>query len=246
MAGLKDLAQLKQTLDVERRAAEKAAEQAQQLAQEQAARRQQMQQAAGLQRAQPTSASNEGEPDFSQLMADVRPIRAAGAPPATPSRRQPDSATLARRLAAQGGEGVEVAGISDMQALMNPVTSEAVLSWKDHTLPHRIFDQLKAGTLRWYQAVDLHGCTVEQGRQAVLEIIHRAQAEQQATLKIVHGKGDGAMLKSCVNGWLRQHPQVLAFHSAPDNQGGTGAVLVLIRKGGGPDEAGRSGLTGRG
>ncbi|VCX74078.1 hypothetical protein BANRA_00030 [Acinetobacter baumannii] len=37
-------------------------------------------------------------------------------------------------------------------------------------------------------------------------------------------------LKTYVNGWLRQHRDVLAFVSAPENQGGTGAVLVLLKR----------------
>ena len=54
--------------------------------------------------------------------------------------------------------------------------------------------------------------------------------ENQNVIKIVHGKGPEAILKTYVNGWLRQHRDVLAFVSAPDNQGGTGAVLVLLKR----------------
>lgn len=227
MARLKDLGQLKQSLDLQKRQAEQAAAAAEAARQAKAAEQALMQRAAGVKTS--TRHSDENSP-FSELMRDVRPLKAAVSPPKKAQPAKPDAATLARRAAAQGGEGVEIAGISDMQALMNPVAAEAALSWKDQTIPYRIFDQLKQGQLRWYQAVDLHGCTIEQARQAVLEVIHMAQAEQQNTVKIVHGKGEGGLLKTCVNGWLRQHPQVLAFHSAPVAQGGTGAVLVLLKR----------------
>ena len=49
-------------------------------------------------------------------------------------------------------------------------------------------------------------------------------------VKIVHGKGSEAILKTCINGWLRQLPEVLAFCSAPPKDGGNGAVLVLLKK----------------
>ena len=49
-------------------------------------------------------------------------------------------------------------------------------------------------------------------------------------MKIIHGKGIDSILKTCVNGWLRQIPEVLAFCSAPAAQGGNGAVLVLLKK----------------
>ncbi len=84
--------------------------------------------------------------------------------------------------------------------------------------------------MRWFEAVDLHGCTIEQARDAVLQIIQMAKDENQNVIKIVHGKGPEAVLKTYVNGWLRQHRDVLAFVSAPENQGGTGAVLVLLKR----------------
>ena len=49
-------------------------------------------------------------------------------------------------------------------------------------------------------------------------------------VKIVHGKGKDAILKTCVNGWLRQMPEVMAFVSAPAKDGGNGSVLVLLKK----------------
>jgi DNA-nicking Smr family endonuclease len=114
--------------------------------------------------------------------------------------------------------------------MLNPVASEAFLSYRLATLQHRVFEQLKSGNLRWYEAVDLHGCTIEQARSAVLQIIEIARTVNQNVIKIVHGKGPQAILKTYVNGWLRQHREVLAFVSAPPEQGGTGAVLVLLKR----------------
>ena len=71
---------------------------------------------------------------------------------------------------------------------------------------------------------------MQEARQAVLQIIQIAKDENQNVLKIVHGKGPDAILKTYVNGWLRQHRDVLAFVSAPEKQGGTGAVLVLLKR----------------
>lgn len=141
-----------------------------------------------------------------------------------------DAETLARRAAAEGSDESRHQDISDTQALLNPVSSEAFLSYRIATLQHRVFDQLKAGKLRWFEAVDLHGCTMEQARAAVLKLIDIAHTENQTVVKIVHGKGPNAILKTCVNGWLRQHRDVLGFVSAPPEQGGTGAVLVLLKR----------------
>lgn len=141
-----------------------------------------------------------------------------------------DSQTLAKRAAATGPMDTEYAELSDTQAMLNPVASQSTLSYRIATLQHKVFEDLKAGNLRWFEAVDLHGCTVEEARTAVLQIIQIAKDANQNIIKIVHGKGPDAVLKTYVNGWLRQHREVLAFVSAPEKQGGTGAVLVLLKR----------------
>ena len=145
-------------------------------------------------------------------------------------KKKPDAKILAKRAAATGPMETDQAELSDTQAMLNPVASQAALSYRIATLQHKIFEDLKAGNLRWFEAVDLHGCTVEEARVAVLQIIQMAKDENQNVIKIVHGKGPEAILKTYVNGWLRQHRDVLAFVSAPENQGGTGAVLVLLKR----------------
>lgn len=145
-------------------------------------------------------------------------------------RKKPDAKTLAKRAAAEGAFETDDAELSDTQAVLNPVASQAALSYRIATLQHKVFEDLKAGNLRWFEAVDLHGCTVEEARSAVLQIIQIAKEENQNVIKIVHGKGPEAILKTYVNGWLRQHRDVLAFVSAPEKQGGTGAVLVLLKR----------------
>lgn len=160
------------------------------------------------------------KPIDNQNIADTRVARS----------KKVDAQTLAKRAAAEGGTEQELTEISDTQAILNPVASQATLSYRIATLQHKVFEDLKAGKIRWFEAVDLHGCTVEQARAAVLQVIQMAKDENQNVVKIVHGKGPEAILKTYVNGWLRQHRDVLAFVSAPENQGGTGAVLVLLKR----------------
>ncbi|ENX58959.1 hypothetical protein F885_02447 [Acinetobacter higginsii] len=160
------------------------------------------------------------KPIDNQNIADTRVARS----------KKVDAQTLAKRAAAEGGAEQELTEISDTQAILNPVASQATLSYRIATLQHKVFEDLKAGKIRWFEAVDLHGCTVEQARAAVLQVLQMAKDENQNVVKIVHGKGPEAILKTYVNGWLRQHRDVLAFVSAPENQGGTGAVLVLLKR----------------
>ena len=168
---------------------------------------------------------------FKKALTGVKPIDNGNIAQIKPKRvKKIDAQTLAKRAAAEGSAEQELTEISDTQAILNPVASQAALSYRIATLQHKVFEDLKAGKIRWFEAVDLHGCTVEQARAAVLQIIQMAKDENQNVIKIVHGKGPDAILKTYVNGWLRQHRDVLAFVSAPENQGGTGAVLVLLKR----------------
>jgi len=150
--------------------------------------------------------------------------------PVQQRQKKLDAQTLAKRAAAEGPMHTDETVMSDTQAMLNPVASQATLSYRIATLQHKVFEDLKAGNLRWFEAVDLHGCTVEEARSAVIQIIQMAKEQNQNIIKIVHGKGPEAILKTYVNSWLRQHRDVLAFVSAPEKQGGTGAVLVLLKR----------------
>ena len=169
---------------------------------------------------------------FMQAMSGVNQLEDKNVrSPANATKSKPDASTLSKRAAAQGGETAELgAALSDMQALLNPVAAEAVLSYKQPTLQNKVFTQLKQGKLRWYDAVDIHGCTIEEARVAMTQLLSQAKQNNETMVKIVHGKGSEAILKTCVNGWLRQLPEVLAFCSAPPKDGGNGAVLVLLKK----------------
>lgn len=168
---------------------------------------------------------------FMQAMAGVRPIKDQNL--ATSDRQKaakPDATTLAKRAAAQGGEETSEVALSDMQALLNPVSGDAYLVYKTPTLQTKQFNLLKQGKIRWFDAVDLHGSSIDDARDGVVKLIAQARANNENCVKIVHGKGTDSIIKTCVNGWLRQMPEVLAFVSAPAEQGGNGAVLVLLKR----------------
>lgn len=167
---------------------------------------------------------------FKKAMAGVKPLKNTPAPIAKPAQNPKDPNAIYKRAMATGTDTPTDTPLSDMQALLNPVGGEAFLSYKIPTLPNKSFELLKQGKLRWYDAVDLHGADLEEARQAVLTLIHHATRQGDTVVKITHGKGENALLKTCVNGWLRQMPSVLAFVSAPTKDGGTGAVLVLLKK----------------
>ncbi|WP_068859510.1 Smr/MutS family protein [Perlucidibaca aquatica] len=171
---------------------------------------------------------------FEQATRGARKLSVDSAVPARPQRpKKPDALTLLKRARAEGDAERENIALSDTVALLQGVSPEAALSFKRNGVQERQLDKLKTGLLPWKHAVDLHGCTLEQAREAVLQLLAEAKAESITVVKIVHGKGQingQAMLKTAVNGWLRQMPDVLAFVSADPRHGGTGAVMVLLRR----------------
>ncbi|MEZ0121040.1 MAG: DNA endonuclease SmrA [Candidatus Reddybacter sp.] len=108
------------------------------------------------------------------------------------------------------------------------------LSFKRDGVQHGVFRRLKQGGYAVESSLDLHRLTVVQSRKKVLAFIRDCVAHDIRCGSITHGKGEHretpALLKSCVNHWLAQLNEVLAFHSAPRHSGGLGATLILLRK----------------
>ena len=122
-------------------------------------------------------------------------------------------------------------GLDDLSALAAGDT----LSYRRDTLPAPMFQRLKRGRFSAQDELDLHGATLAQAETMLRAFITEAHAHEFGCVRIIHGKGrrdDGGIpvLKNLVDRMLRQRADVLAFHSAPAAQGGTGAVLVLLAR----------------
>jgi len=75
--------------------------------------------------------------------------------------------------------------------------------------------------------LDLHGLDQHQAKQEIAALLYACQKEHAQCVCIVHGLG-ARILKNKVPHWLVQHPDVIAFHQAPLEWGGDGALLVLV------------------
>jgi DNA-nicking Smr family endonuclease len=109
------------------------------------------------------------------------------------------------------------------------------LSWRVPGLQDSVLRKLRRGQYRVDRQLDLHGHTAASAKLEVAGFLHRALADGVSCVRIVHGKGRGSkegkpVLKQLVGGWLRRHGGVAAYVSARPTEGGTGAVLVLLRR----------------
>ena len=75
--------------------------------------------------------------------------------------------------------------------------------------------------------LDLHGLDQHGAKREIAALIQACHKEHVRCVCIVHGIG-ARILKNKTPHWLVQHPDVLAFHQAPLEYGGDGALLVLV------------------
>ncbi len=100
--------------------------------------------------------------------------------------------------------------------------------------PARLLKQLRRGHFSVRAEIDLHQMTVAVAREAIKGFLAETKAHDELCVRIVHGKGlrsaaRGPVVKRMTEQLLRRRDDVLAFASALPAQGGTGAVLVLLR-----------------
>ena len=109
-----------------------------------------------------------------------------------------------------------------------------ILSFSRSGLQHKVLKKLRQGKHPIEHALDLHGLTIKQARNELVEFLGECEAAGVSHAIIVHGKGfrskDKPVIKAMVNRWLRAVDNVLAFHSAQAKDGGSGAVYVFVEK----------------
>jgi DNA-nicking Smr family endonuclease len=171
---------------------------------------------------------------FQAELADVQRLK----PAVTERQRikqasESELALMARRQAAQRDEKrVRDGLVTDGIDLLDPWYP---LEFRRDGVQVGVFKKLKQGSYAIEARLDLHRMTVEQASHEVRHFVREAAGYDLRTLLIVHGKGQhsdapGVVLKSYVNSWLPEFPEVQAYVTAQVRHGGLGAVYVLLRK----------------
>ena len=97
-----------------------------------------------------------------------------------------------------------------------------------------VIRKLRKGGWSIQGEIDLHGLRREEAREALAAFLREAGKRGWRCVRVVHGKGLGSpgkepVLKGKVHGWLAQKNEVIAFVQARADEGGAGAVVVLLR-----------------
>lgn len=101
-------------------------------------------------------------------------------------------------------------------------------------IPRNVLRNLRRGHWVIREDLDLHGLTAPQARIVTAAFLAACVQRGVRCVRIVHGKGLRSpnrepVLKRKLGHWLMQRDEVLAFCEAQPADGGSGAVVVLLR-----------------
>ncbi len=101
-------------------------------------------------------------------------------------------------------------------------------------VPAAVLRKLRRGGWVIRAELDLHGHTGDEARIALAAFLNRCLKDERRCVRIIHGKGLGSknrlpVLKHKLRHWLTQREDVLAFCQARAVDGGSGAVVVLLK-----------------
>ena len=97
-----------------------------------------------------------------------------------------------------------------------------------------VLSKLRRGQWVVQANLDLHGMISDEARATVAEFLAGCKKRGIRCVRIVHGKGLGSrnkepVLKNKIRHWLMQKDEVIAYAQARPNDGGSGAVIVLLK-----------------
>lgn len=112
-------------------------------------------------------------------------------------------------------------------------SGEELLYLRDGHAPD-ILSKLRRGHWVVQAGIDLHGLVVDEARLYVAEFLADCKKRGIRCVRIIHGKGLGSrnrepVLKHKLRNWLMQKDEVIAYAQARDTDGGSGAVIVLLK-----------------
>ncbi|MBA2078221.1 Smr/MutS family protein [Rhodanobacter sp. PCA2] len=180
-----------------------------------------------MKRRAPVTISENDARLFREAIGDVRRIDPVAAPLPVP-KPAPLPRMLEADEAAVPGELLEMA--------FDPATLEVgeELAYLRDGYPPKLLRQLKRGQYSVQDELDLHQMNVAAAQASIASFLAEARRRGLHCVRIIHGKGlrskaAGPVLKALTDRLLRRRDDVVGFASARPAQGGTGAVVVLLR-----------------
>ncbi len=176
--------------------------------------------------------ADEARREFRSAVGDVTPltIRARAE-----HDRPPHPPLPKKRL--EDNEQVLVASVSDEFEIDTLLHTDDELSFRRPGIGPDVLRRLRRGEWVIQDAVDLHGCRTDEARELLALFLREAVKRGLRCVRVIHGKGLGSkdkqpVLKGKTRVWLAQRDEVIAFCQARPAEGGSGAIVVLLKPAG--------------
>jgi DNA-nicking Smr family endonuclease len=166
---------------------------------------------------------------FRQSIGEVVPLTPSNKYIAAPPRPLP----VARHRMADELAALQES-LSDEFSVDTLLDTDEALSFARNGIGPDVVRKLRRGHWVIQDQLDLHGLRRDQARESLAEFLRKAGKRGMRCVRIIHGKGLGSVnkepvLKNKVRSWLVQKEEVLAFCQARAADGGSGALVVLLK-----------------
>lgn len=166
---------------------------------------------------------------FRAAVSDAVPLPASGRVIHPPPRR-----VLLPRQRELDERAALAASLSDEIDIERLLDTDDRLSYRRPELGPDVVRRLRRGEWVIQEQIDLHGLRVVEARDALASFLAQAIRRELRCVRVIHGKGLGSagrepVLKGKVLRWLVQRDEVLAFCQARPTDGGSGALIALLR-----------------
>lgn len=166
---------------------------------------------------------------FRRSIGTVAPLPLADRRETQPARPEP----IARHHIADE-QAALAESLSDGFSVETLMDTDAELSFGRNGIGPDTLKKLRRGHWVIQSQLDLHGLRSDEARTALAEYLRSVGRRGLRCVRIIHGKGLGSVnkepvLKNKVRNWLVQKDEVLAFCQAKASDGGSGALVVLLR-----------------
>lgn len=146
--------------------------------------------------------------------------------------RPPHPPVAHKRL--EDDQQVLIASVSDEFEIDTLLHTDAELSFRRPGIGPDVLRKLRRGEWVIQDHLDLHGLRVDEARELLGQFLREAIRRGLRCVRVVHGKGLGSkdrqpVLKGKARVWLAQRDEVIAFCQARPAEGGSGALVVLLR-----------------
>lgn len=124
--------------------------------------------------------------------------------------------------------------LSDMFEVDHYLEEDPSLNFSAPGIGPDVMKKMRKGHWPVQDELDLHGMRRDDARQAVDDFLLKAKRRNYRCVCVIYGRGFGSrggepVLKSMVHSWLVQTDGVIAFCQARAEEGGEGAIMVLLR-----------------